>query len=200
MPSSDLLSEKNANPKSPKFWLYCKHLCLWLIPCRTINDLLPAENLSQEQLQDHWTIKYDLTFGSDPSLLPKWARAYHNTYTKNDDAMSSSTDSNSDHDSLMNQEDNNETEENSSDNSSEEELEPDVRATRANNAFYQNEADQLHLRDMQDIDPDPVPQFPDLLQISNPKGEDFQKWKDGHIIPSYSEIVSRLQEIGRAHV
>ena len=189
------LSERNANPKSPKFWLYCKHLCLWLLPCKTINDLLPAEDLPQEQLQDYWTIKYDENFGSNLSLLPKWARAYYNKYNKNDDAMSSSTDYNSDHESVMNQEDNSHAEESVSDASSEEDMDPDVRATRANNAFYQNPADQLHFRYMQDIGPDPVDQFPNLLETSNPRGEDFQKWKEQHIIPSYSEIVTRLQAL-----
>ena len=30
------LTEKNANPKSCKHWLYRNYLCIWLIPCKTI--------------------------------------------------------------------------------------------------------------------------------------------------------------------
>ena len=189
------LSEKNANPKSPKYWCYCKHLCLWLLPCRTINELIPADDLSPEQLQDYWTIKYDLHFGVDPTLLPKWARAYHYKYHKDDDAISSSTDSNSDHESVPDQVDNSDAQETPSEPSSDEDMGEDVRATRANNEFYQNPADQLHFRDMEDTATDLAHQFPDLVQISNPRGEDFQKWKEGHIIPSYPQIVMRLKAL-----
>ena len=120
------LSEKNANPKSPKFWLYCKHLCLWLLPCRTIHDFLPTDGVSQEQLQDHWTIKYYENLGSNLSLLPKWARAYHHKYHNDDDSSSSSSDCYSDHESVINLEDDNEAEESLPNDSSEEDMDPDV--------------------------------------------------------------------------
>ena len=73
------LTERNANPNAAKHWLYCKHLCLFLLPCETISDLLPKEELSDDGLKDYWIKQYDI-LAADQSRLPKWVRAYHNKY------------------------------------------------------------------------------------------------------------------------
>ena len=39
------LSTARANPKHKKYWIYCKHLCLWLIPCASLKDLLRNSSL-----------------------------------------------------------------------------------------------------------------------------------------------------------
>ena len=74
-------------------------------------------------------------------------------------------------------------------------MDPDLRARRADNVFYQNPEDQLHFRDMVDIDPDPVNQVPGLLEMSNPRGENFQKWAEGQVLPTYSQIINRLKDL-----
>ena len=187
------LTEKQANPKSRTFWLYCKHLCLWLIPCRKIGDLLPDSDLSPDALQDYWTVQYELSFGADALQRPKWVRAYDNKYKKDDETRSTSTHSDSDHESVINNEGDTDTGESVSPDSSDEDMDPDLRATRANNAFYQNSEDQLHFRHMEDTAPDLLEQCPGLLQMSNPRGENFQKWAEGQTIPSYPDLVNRLK-------
>ena len=148
------MTEKQANPKSRTFWLYCKHLCLWLIPCRKIGDLLPDSDLSPDALQDYWTVQYELSFGADALQRPKWVRAYDNKYKKDDETRSTSTHSDSDHESVINNEGDTDTGESVSPDSSDEDMDPDLRATRANNAFYQNSEDQLHFRHMEYTAPD----------------------------------------------
>ena len=71
------LTERNANPNAAKHWLYCKHICLFLLPCETISDLLPQEELSDDGLKDYWIKQYD-RLAADQNSLPKWVRAYHN--------------------------------------------------------------------------------------------------------------------------
>ena len=69
------LTERNANPNSPRYWLYCRHLCLWLIPCKTIADLMPESNLEEAELEVYWINKYDdILCKDDLALLSKWAR------------------------------------------------------------------------------------------------------------------------------
>ena len=52
------LTERNANPKCSKHWLYCKHLCLWLLPCTSIRELLPEseETSTEQELQAYWIL------------------------------------------------------------------------------------------------------------------------------------------------
>ena len=157
------LNEKNANPKSPKYWLYCKHLCLWLLPCKNIRDLLPNPELSEDELKIYWINKYQQSFGIDPSLLPKWARAYHNKYHRDEDSLSTSSDSNSEDESVPTPEESSEHDKSPS-TDSEEDMDPDLRARRADNVFYQNPEDQLHFRQMEEIDPDPLNQVPGCLK------------------------------------
>ena len=48
---------------------------------------------------------------------------------------------------------------------------------------------------MVDIDPDPVNQVPGLLEMSNPRGENFQKWADGQVLNTYSEIIGKVMAL-----
>ena len=61
------LTTKKANPKMHKYFLlYCKHLSLWLIPCKNIIDLLPQSNmlatefanLTEEGEAEYWKKRY----------------------------------------------------------------------------------------------------------------------------------------------
>ena len=45
------LTSARANPNSNEHWLYCKHICLWLIPCSTISELFPESSLEGKELQ-----------------------------------------------------------------------------------------------------------------------------------------------------
>ena len=87
------LNDKNANPKSPRYWLFCKHLCLWLTTCKLLTDLLPEPTKPQEELQDYWTNKFDELVTQDLSAIPKWVKAYRNKYIKDDASSTSSSDS-----------------------------------------------------------------------------------------------------------
>ena len=80
------MEERNANPKSPKYWLYCKHLCLWIIPCAKMNDLLaPVESKTEDEQKAYWKTEWEKFMlnelakeKKDPSsyehVLPKWVR------------------------------------------------------------------------------------------------------------------------------
>ena len=135
------LTERNANPNSPRYWLYCKHLCLWLIPCKTIADLMPQSNLEEAQLEVYWINKYDdILCKDDLALLPKWARVYHNKYHK-DKESESDTDEEEDNINLDTEEEPANTEINSDAESNPEDMDADPRAKRAENEFYQNPDD-----------------------------------------------------------
>ena len=88
--------ESNADPKSSKFWYYCKIMCLWCIPCKNLDQLMPNSALSDTDLKDHWINKYYTELATNPHLLPKWARAFHDKYHHKIDEASSSSDSDSD--------------------------------------------------------------------------------------------------------
>lgn len=53
------LIESSENPKSAKYWLYCKYLCTWLMPCEIIEDLYPDPNLQEDELKNYWINKYN---------------------------------------------------------------------------------------------------------------------------------------------
>ena len=71
-------------------------------------------------------------------------------------------------------------------------MEPDLRATRNENRFYLNQDDQLHFRAMDEIDNDTAMPIPNLTNLSNPRGEDWQKWMDGQIKKPYNEYLGAL--------
>ena len=79
------LSCARANPRSAKYWLYCKHLCLWLMPCRSIRELLPDPSLEEKDLEDYWIDKFD-TYFRDKTFLPKWALRHYRKYHHNDES------------------------------------------------------------------------------------------------------------------
>ena len=72
-------------------------------------------------------------------------------------------------------------------NSSDDSLDGDIRANRAANAFYQNPEHQFHFRNIEEYE-DPLELFPDLVNMSNPRGENFMAWAGGNLLPSYSSI------------
>ena len=82
----------------------------------------------------------------------------------------------------------------SSGESGDEDLDGDPRAKRTENAFYQNVEDRAHLRneDEQDLDMD---ELSSLINISNPRGEDFMKWAKDKVLPGYDEIIKLLNAI-----
>lgn len=69
------LTKARANPISPKHWLYCKHLCLWLIPCHTISEILPDRSLEEKDESDFWSDKFNTEL-EEKDLLPKWAKRH----------------------------------------------------------------------------------------------------------------------------
>ena len=77
------LTSARANPNSNKHWLYCKHICLWLIPCNTINELFPESSLEGKELQDYWIDKFNAEVVGK-SLLPKWVQRQCRKYTGGD--------------------------------------------------------------------------------------------------------------------
>ena len=52
------LTAAKANPKNKKYWLYCRHLSLWLIPCAFLTDLLPNSSLEEKELERYWIDKF----------------------------------------------------------------------------------------------------------------------------------------------
>ena len=184
------LGETRANPKSPKFWLYCKHLCLWLIPCHKMEDLMPKEpNMSEEEIMQYWTNKYYAEL-VDTSKLPRWAKGMHKLYHGVDDD-DSDCDNVEDAAHVRVGMDDNDDEQNSSDASIEDEMDDDPRAKRTANPFYQNPEDQAHFRDVDTVE-DIIEQYPSIIEMSNPKGENFMKWAEGQRLPSYEEIIQQL--------
>ena len=168
-------------------------MCLWLVPCIKLVDLLPDSNISQTELQDYWTLTYDLNFSVNPSLLPKWAKAYHNKYQKNEEPVSSESDD--DNQSTREEHAQTDAEHSSTDDSNEEDLDADPTARRATNAFYQNPEDQLHSRNVEETVIDPMLQYPQLTEMSNPRGENFMRWAEGKVLPTFSDIISRIQAL-----
>ena len=190
------LTERNANPKSPNHWFYCKAICMSVLPCNTIDDLLPTTTLSDKDLKDYWITKYKTAFADDTSLLPKWARAYHVRYHCEQSSSSSDSESDSDHDIETNKDSSDtKSSSHSSSESSEEDMDPDPRAKRTKNAFYQNIEDQLDSRQINEPPPDVIGQIPEYLEKSNPRGENFQAWAEGSIMPPYERITSSLNAL-----
>ena len=172
---------KKANPTSATYWLYCKYLCLWLAPCKRLADLLPTEeNLSEDQLQDYWKSKYNDTFCEEEfpdkllpdNMLPKSARAYHEKYHKHNDSESDKEEKEEDVLNDSTEAEPSYTEMNIDDDSNEEDMDVNLRETRAENSFYQNPDDQLHLRDTDD-NIESVEQHCNLTELSNPGGVNF---------------------------
>ena len=184
------LTSRKANPQCGKHWDYCRVLCLSNIPCNTTADILPRQVLEDDQLCEYWINKYQTEFSENLALLPKWARAFHMKYYGDKGSSSSSTDSDSEPDKAVEVSDNDEREavSDSSKSSSEEDLEPDLRATRNENRFLLNQEDQLHFRAMDDIDNDTAMPIPNLANLSNPRGEDWQKWMEGQIRKPYNSF------------
>ena len=84
-----------------------------------------------------------------------------------------------------------------SEKDSEEDLDDDPRAKRRENEFYQNPNDQLHFRDVDEQQTSLVDQYRDVMKTSNPAGEDFMKWAEGHKLPSFSYITTQLAMLKR---
>ena len=108
------------------------------------------------------------------SLLPKWARAYHEKYHKHNDSES---DKEEEEEDVLN--DSTEGEPGNAemiidDDSNEEDMDVDPRATRAESPFYPNPDDQLHFRDMDD-NIESVEQHSKLMELSNPGGVNFMQ-------------------------
>ena len=186
------LSCARANPKSAKYWLYCKHLCLWLLPCGTIRELLPDASLEEKDLADFWMDKFNEYLG-DETLLPKWAirhyRKYHNEDGSSSDEIEDESNNELSKTNLLGGQVGE-----SSGESGDENLDGDSRAKRAENAFYQNVEDHTHLRNEEEQELD-MDELTNLINISNPRGEDFMKWAKDKALPSYDEIMQRLNSL-----
>ena len=188
------LSCARANPRSAKYWMYCKHLCLWLLPCKTIRELLPDPSLEDKELADYWIDKFDI-FGRDDSLLPTWALRHYKKYHNDNESCSDDSEEEDNITSGKNKENQlGDNVEESSDESGNEDLDGDPRARRAENAFYQTVEEQAYFRN--EAEPDlESDELSSLINISNPKGEDFMKWAKNRVLPSYNEINQRLNSL-----
>ena len=136
-------------------------------------------------------------------MLPKWARAYHikyyNTKESEDEMDSEGDDEEKEKEDKATDNTDKESanaETTSGEESDLEDMDADPRAKRAENAFYQNPDDQLHLRDIDDNDDaEPLDQYANLVEKSNPSGADWMAWAKGNTFPSYSTIIGRLNDL-----
>ena len=85
------LRTARANPKHKKYWMYCKHLCLWLIPCASLKDLLPTSSLEEKDNDKYWIDKFTDFFENNETLVPLWVKRQ---YWKYDDESSSTDEEN----------------------------------------------------------------------------------------------------------
>ena len=181
-----------ANPKSAKHWLYCKHLCLWLIPCKCISDIMPESALEGKELGDYWIDKFDCELRKR-GILPKWVRRQCFKYEKGE---SSSDDEGEEIQNGVGSITKvfKETEVGSSDES-DKDNDGDPRAKRVENAFYQNIDEQIHLRCESEADLDENDDFSNIINMSNPRGANFMKFAENEVLPSYQQIMSRLNSL-----
>ena len=114
------------------------------IECEKINDLLPEEELPNEELQRHWIDLYNRNFGNRVDLLPKWARICHQKYA-NPTEEDLPSDSESDEGQLTDTEPQNDKSSTDS-NDSDEDVDPELRIRRHKDNWHQNIEDRLHCR------------------------------------------------------
>ena len=190
------MTDQKANPKSSKHWMYCMYLCLWITPCKTIDELLPDPNLTEDKMKAYWTTKFNnlwekqMELPKEDRILPLWVRRFHSKFTN----QNSDEDSDEETDAQKKILDDLPGKSDKSDNDtdkSEDEFNDDPRAKRHENAFHQDLNDQLHARCTEE-EPDSLMDA-NMIEMSNPTGENFMKWAEGKPIPSNATIVTRLQ-------
>ena len=202
------LDVKSLNPKSPKFAQNCKYLCLWLTPCRKIQEeLMPQDaNMTAEEVAEYWkemyynghTIKRDEVDVTIPGViqlpnLPRWVMAMHYKYhSVNDSASESEEDEHpfQSHTAVEHAKG----QESSSDDTSEDEMDDDPRVKRSKNPWYQDPNDVVHDRDMDEPD-NLFDQCPGIEQMSNPEGENWMKWTLSNRLPPYGDIIQKFIEL-----
>ena len=185
------LSTARANPKSAKYWMYCKHLCLWLTPCKVIKDILPNVALTDKDLENYWIDRYNELWRHG-ALLPNWVKRHHQKYCKDEDSSSDENDTSRNIPSVENNVYIDQ--EVSHDSENDDDLDGDPRARRQENPFYQNIEEQIHLRSVTDPDLE-NDDLSHLINISNPRGADFMAWSKNMVLPNYNQIMKRLHSL-----
>ena len=183
------LTSSKANPKSGKYWTYCKHLCLWLYPCEFMRDLMPTPLLVDKDLENYWIEKYEELHSNFKNLLPNWVKRQYSKYIDNE---SSSDDEGLEMNEVRGVQNVHRAEDASDD--TDDDLDGDPRARRVDTAFYQNIEDQAHLRneDEPEVENETLT---NLINLSNPRGEDCMKWAKDQVIPDYNVIMQRLNSL-----
>ena len=135
----------------------------------------------------------------EKDLLPKWAKRHLQKYRKGKSSSEDEGDeNNTENDTeIMNTEIINteiilkETEVGSS-YESKNDVDDDPSAKRVEIPFYQNIDEELHLRRENEAELDENEDFSNLINISNPRGANFMKFAENQVLPTYQEILSRL--------
>ena len=187
------LSTARANPKAKNYWLYCRHLCLWLIPCTTLNELLPNPELEDKDLENYWIDQFNRFVENNASIVPLWVKRQYWKYHHGD----SSSDEDEDNDQgngVQNRDRHEGEQEVELSNSDDDSLDGDPRAKRCDNAFYQEIGDQCHFRNQCDAEEENS-DMANLINISNPQNFDFSEFAKGKVLPPTSVILGRLNSL-----
>ena len=155
-----------------------------------MKDLMPGVSLEHEELVNYWIEKFE-SIVEEHTILPRWAKRHYRKYHKNKDSSEYDADAIENSVTYNNIEDRDGV---GSGDSDDEELDGDPRTKRRENAFYQNVEDQEHFRNEEDLDIE-NDELLQLINISNPRGEDFMKWAKNEPLPNYNEIMYRLNSL-----